>query len=345
MQGELRPDLIIRTKRVAGIQTPGVIHNGNYFFVNLSVFADGIIDCWELVDLSFFKKKLKEGWVVPSIPEGESISIHHLGDWQISGGNWDFNQKTLFKYVKGLIKTLNPKMENLHNCHGHLNRQFAKGKGYISILGETNNRGEPSKKEKPDSFITNWLHGKSLSIFCKQQEQTYLADLRVFKDASVQISRLPEPVNTTISNVKNMITEGTLKTQLSLPKNIHIHNLGSFNAVKENYSIQIEDFWGSLQDIYENLNERLSSSDLCQRIYKEYMENPTVELRRKLRTAYEKIPQHERIYVLGDQDVKDIPVRMIIYGDQEIEKWAGYVIAKEKGWELPVIKVPKPKDE
>lgn len=48
---------------------------------------------------------------------------------------------------------------------------------------------------------------------------------------------------------------------------------------------------------------------------------------------------------VGDMDTKDIEVRMIIYGDQEIENWSHYKLAKERGEALPTIIVPKPNDE
>lgn len=64
----------------------------------------------------------------------------------------------------------------------------------------------------------------------------------------------------------------------------------------------------------------------------------------KLREAYENIPKHERIYVV-DMDVKDTAVRMIIYGEQEIENWSHYQIAKKIGLNPPNISIPKLEDE
>ena len=45
-------DRISRTRIIEGVTVPAFIHNGGiHFFVNLQVFADGLVDCWELVDL------------------------------------------------------------------------------------------------------------------------------------------------------------------------------------------------------------------------------------------------------------------------------------------------------
>jgi hypothetical protein len=43
-------------------------------------------------------------------------------------------------------------------------------------------------------------------------------------------------------------------------------------------------------------------------------------------------------------DVKDIPIRVAIYGDGEIEGWSHYQLAKHLGTELPTIDVPRVKD-
>lgn len=44
-------------------------------------------------------------------------------------------------------------------------------------------------------------------------------------------------------------------------------------------------------------------------------------------------------------DTKDIAVRMIIYGEQEIEGWSHYQAAKARGEQLPTIKIPTPKED
>lgn len=63
-----------------------------------------------------------------------------------------------------------------------------------------------------------------------------------------------------------------------------------------------------------------------------------------MRAAYEAVPEHHRMYV-GDMDTQDIPVRMILYGEDEIEGWSHRAAARSLGnVELPTIHVPKPTD-
>ena len=67
---------IVRVMKVHGVFTPAFIHNGKFFFINLEVYADGLVDCWELLDLALFHDKLRDGWVETAIPDGEEISVH-----------------------------------------------------------------------------------------------------------------------------------------------------------------------------------------------------------------------------------------------------------------------------
>lgn len=48
---------------------------------------------------------------------------------------------------------------------------------------------------------------------------------------------------------------------------------------------------------------------------------------------------------VGDMDTKDVAVRMVIYGEQQIEGWSHRLVARSRGdEELPSIEVPKPRD-
>ena len=90
---------------------------------------------------------------------------------------------------------------------------------------------------------------------------------------------------------------------------------------------------------------------MCQLALQEYMSTPTIATRDKLRELYEKLPH----YIIEDYYWKEessngkrpfhTSIRMILYGDQEIEKWPHFIALKEQGLELPNIVVPKPIDE
>lgn len=51
---------ITRTEVLEGFSIPGIIHSMQYHFTDLQVYSDGLISCWEMVDLSMFKDKLEK---------------------------------------------------------------------------------------------------------------------------------------------------------------------------------------------------------------------------------------------------------------------------------------------
>lgn len=66
-------------RRVEGTWRPIFIHNGGtYYLTDLKIYADGMVDCWELVNLDGFRQKVASGWVAVEVPHGATISAHDL---------------------------------------------------------------------------------------------------------------------------------------------------------------------------------------------------------------------------------------------------------------------------
>ena len=134
---------IDRKRIIEGRFVPGVINNGgSYFFINLQVFEDGLVDCWEMVDLDMFRTKLNSGWVSTIIPNGKRLSIHHLGSWTVENGNWIFDKDSYFKHIKAVIKDLNPEFTNLYNYFG----STTKKNGKVNVLTLRMTNGKPIRK-------------------------------------------------------------------------------------------------------------------------------------------------------------------------------------------------------
>src|SRR5688572_28447570 len=105
---------IYKKQTIEGYSIPAFIKNGNHFFVDLEVYENGRVNCWNFEDFEHFKKDVNRNWVDLSIPDNNQISIHGLGDWIIDNGNWLFNKETFIEYVQSLIKELNPNLENIY---------------------------------------------------------------------------------------------------------------------------------------------------------------------------------------------------------------------------------------
>lgn len=74
---------VIDEERIEGSWRHIFIRNGGtYFLTDLKVYADGMIDCWGLVDLATFRQKVASGWVATSFPQGADANAHHLASWR-----------------------------------------------------------------------------------------------------------------------------------------------------------------------------------------------------------------------------------------------------------------------
>src|SRR5262245_3153158 len=326
---------IQRVMTIDGVVLPAFIHNGGYFFINLPVYADGLVDAWDLLDRQLFEEKLAQGWVTTSVPDGESIYAHGLGSWVVRGGKWKLSPHQLGKLVQKCVRELNPQMTNLYNCHGRTTRKV--GKTNVSVLGRPRPVPVRSKDESPLSRLSR---GRSLSVFSREDDASYLADLRVFEEGFVEIGRLPTPRTLTRNELAAEISAGRLFTNPGEGQRVHIDQLGSFIVDSERWTIAPDGLLLETADLFAEWSGQPTSSQKCLACYDAFHVAPTVANREALREAYEAVPEHIRTY-LGDMDTKDVPIRMIIYGKQELENWSHRIVARELGDSpLPTISVP-----
>lgn len=327
-----------RTKVIEGVSIPGIIRNGTYFFVDLEVYEDGRVECWNFQDFEYFKKDVKRGWVSVNIPNGEEISIHSLGKWTITESSWIYDKDSFIEYVWSIVKHLNPNLNNIYSysekkVNGVTIGESGKGKIYRE------------KKRTPNDPFPEKVKGEGINLYYKDDKDEYhLVRFDVYNRESIFVNRFKKPFEISLTQFEQMILEGVILTELPIGSQVHILGLGNFKIKEEKYSAKISEKLLEVKDTIRVLNGEPSTLELCTDIYQQYMDSPTETLKGKLKDAYENIPEHERMYV-GDMDVKDTVVRMIIYGEQEIENWSHYQVAKEMGEKLPYINIPKPKKE
>lgn len=328
---------VYKKQTIEGFSIPAIIRNGSYFFVDLSVYENGRVDCWNFQDFDHFINDVNRGWVSVSIPDNNAISIHGLGSWTIQHGSWLYSSVSFIEYVRELIKELNPKWENIYKYSE---------KTINGVRVGENGSGTVYKEHKafPNDIFPNKIDGRSVNLFYKIANEYYLTKVNVFADGMIQLSRIESPIELNLEKLEQLINEGTIATEIPLTSRVHIYGLGSFLVTKTHYVSNCKDKFIEIKDILRDLNGQPSTIDLCRQAFEGFLKSPNLENKQKLKTAYENVPDHQKMHV-GDMDTKDIAVRMIIYGDQEIEKWSHYQVAKFMNEKLPTISVPKPKDE
>jgi predicted NAD-dependent protein-ADP-ribosyltransferase YbiA (DUF1768 family) len=93
-------------ERIEGTWRHVFIKNGpTYYLADLKVYADGLIDCWGLVDLDGFRQKVHEGWVATSLAEHGRASAHHLAEWRFEDPH-SIGADQLISEVQDLIADL-----------------------------------------------------------------------------------------------------------------------------------------------------------------------------------------------------------------------------------------------
>jgi hypothetical protein len=326
---------ITRTEVLEGFSIPGIIHNMQYHFTDLQVYSDGLISCWEMVDLSMFKDKLNKGWIVTSIPDGEAISIFSLGYWNIEQGEWQYTGETLYDYIYSLVKRLNPTLENLHNYNGSNSKMVGKANIAKHFMPDP----KPYHFDDPNSFFPRKVIGEKFHFFYRNEDtKTYLAELSIYKSGHIEITNLPTKKIYKFEDLTDLAQKGILTTDLKIGETITILNLGSFK-IASGSGVDINFKLNELTDKFNELNGRENSIAKCARIFDEYKQNPTKKLRNELKEAYEAVPEHQRIFV-GTMDTKDYEVRQVIYGEQVKKEWEDHY-----GYEYPYDDMPKPIDE
>ena len=307
---------ITRTETIEGLSTPGIIKNFHYYFTDLEVYSDGLISCWGMVDLAMFRQKLSEEWVVTSIPDGEFFSISGLGRWQIEDAHWLYNPNTLYDHVTSLVKRLNPDMQNLHNYHGSDVRQIGKTRiSKHSLPSPT-----PFYRHENSSYWPQRMDSAKFWVFYRDDDQkVYLTDLSIYKNARVEITKLPKRLVLQFDQLPQWVENGRILTELAKGEQVNILNLGSFR-VSQGDGIPIKDKLYELEDKFKELQGGENSIRKCARLFEEYKASPSKGAKKALKQAYEAIPKRNRVYV-GDMDNKDYAVRYVLYGKQVKKEW------------------------
>ena len=128
----------------------------------------------------------------------------------------------------------------------------------------------------------------------------------------MELTQVPEKIVFPFDMLKDRIGKGEFVTAVPPGKRVTILGLGSFE-VEVLSAVSMEHKYLEILEQYDIYRGMEGVSEKCARIYYEYKENPSIELKAALKEAYEAIPPHRRWFVLGDQETKDRYVREIIY--------------------------------
>jgi ribA/ribD-fused uncharacterized protein len=114
---------VMEGERIEGSWRHVFIKNGgSYHLTDLKVYADGMIDCWGLVDLATFRQKVASGWVATAYPQGAHANVFQLASWHFDQPESWVTQEQLIAEVADEIEHLAGRPTSEDRCRTALQR-------------------------------------------------------------------------------------------------------------------------------------------------------------------------------------------------------------------------------
>ena len=299
---------VYRKQRIEGVTIPAVIHNGQYFWLNMAVYEDGTVSCWNKTDLCDVPYQLSRGWLTPFVPEGKGLSVYGLCWLEIVKADWKFNNDSFYEYVKETVRSLNPEMANIYKT---TEREKAKWKDYH--VGFT---ADPTPCKVGAEFGYQLVDGDKANILLHNDGKLQLTQINIFADETFSIDGLGEQF-LTLDEIEKMFKDKTLRTSVKDGETVSFGALGEVECRTVSSTEPAE----KLKEIKEKslrVQNKPDAHERCQRAYHAYLVEPSKFNKNKLREAYEAVPEHERIY-LGDMDTRNTDFERILYTDEKRE--------------------------
>ncbi|MEL6346716.1 MAG: hypothetical protein AAFV53_26620, partial [Myxococcota bacterium] len=294
---------------IRGVNIDAFIRNGQNFFTELAIYADGSFNCWGGVDRAFLHKKFQQGWIRSSVPDGETISAHQIGAFTVEDGQWTRSPAQLHQHMLQLLDALNPEHTDLIDFEGsdviiRNNVRYAK-------LGMM--RAHPVRTMDDRSPV----RGVRRVLFSKHDDQWWLGPIGLYADRMADIH--PHPAHQHLISVDEFFERvhgGTISSTVPDGARLNICDLGTITVRDAQFWVEPDSLIKELRDAVNQLCGEESVDHRFYRIWKAYLLDPTPNGRQQVRDAYEAVPRHRRMY-LGDMDTRDRLICAIISTDQE----------------------------
>lgn len=133
----------------------------------------------------------------------------------------------------------------------------------------------------------------------------YLDDLIVFADGAVRCQD-----RTDLAGLEKLLASGRIS--VTRPGAPALPDEPSKWRSRHGEPLTPDGFLSEVADKIEELNGRPTNGQRCWEAIRRYQQEPAERNRELLRDAYLAVPAHRRIYVLGDMDLQDRPLRILL---------------------------------
>ncbi|MFI6350363.1 NADAR family protein [Streptomyces sp. NPDC050560] len=165
-----------------------------------------------------------------------------------------------------------------------------------------------------------WRHG-----FICNGGSYFLTDLFIYADGLVDCWGL-----VTVEEFEEKLRSGWVATELPEGARVSAHDLASWRFGDPHTWLTPELWVAEVRDTIDELNGRPDSTGRCLAALDVFLADRTEENRAAARAAYLAIPQTQRMYALGDMDLKDWPLQVVVAGPGGVpESWSDEPVSEE----------------
>lgn len=141
----------------------------------------------------------------------------------------------------------------------------------------------------------------------------HLTPIMIYQDGMIDCWGL-----VTFEEFKAKVHSGWVVTHPPEGAQINVSCCARFTASHASYWVEPEEFLKEIADEIEELNGRSTTSDCCYEAYNAYLADSSAANLQKLRDCYESVPEHNRVFILGDMDASDTPIRALLYEEERV---------------------------
>ena len=261
-------------RKVRGRAFPSFIHNGSHYFSMLDVYSDGLVYCWKMLNLPQFRLKAETGWIAPQPPVGSKVSFHNFGEAQITAAEWQATAQDLVDLAAATVAELNP--QDLELVDVEIGPRFPTAKRYY---------------QEAAGGVTL---GIEMPLFIRDGGDFIFTPCPVYADGTAMLwpDRPPEPIEAVIASLER----GDLTMAPSDGAWIRINGLGQFRSSRPNWYVEPTERIREIRDTIDMLNGGPGTAHICMQHYKIYAADPSPANKARLRSAYDAVPEHLKMY-------------------------------------------------
>jgi hypothetical protein len=148
-----------------------------------------------------------------------------------------------------------------------------------------------------------WRH-----IFVRNADNYYLTDLVVYADGAIDTGT---GGLTDLNGLAELLRSGRVATTLTDGAWASAHHLAGWRFAEAACAINADTLLAEVTDEIDRLNDRPDSTGRCLQAVQTYLTDATEDNRLRVRQRYLAIPEHLRIYALGDMDNRDWPLKVL----------------------------------